>query len=727
MARLVWDETGSHYYETGISNGVLYVQNDDGTYQNGVVWNGITSVTENRSINRQVQVYTTESIYDSFYDYERVGITLEAYTYPRAFEQCEGNLLVSGFMSYEMQKRKKFGLCYKTKIGNDVSGNDCGFKIHIVYGCFANPSTKNYSTISDDLDAETFSWDINTTPIISYEGMRQTSIISFDSRDLTDNQIRMIEETLYGNDDTEARLPDPTEFIDMLWDAGLTWSKIQEYVDDETLETYKPIGSTISIDKWSDGTNSYEMPWIVADYEDDGSLILKSKYAIPTKGVAFDPPEALYYPSSSKSAGSYYVDIGDNYGGWDKTKSLYFNFTAALAARDQLCISGLNSINVDPTSAKSAYTYDQQGTTVKQTFTTSNNKVITYTQVAINYTKTTDHAYVRIANGAEGTLSSSATLYDVLSVSDYTAINSAWIKLLYKLVHTGNSSSNAYGLAFYDANKTYISGVNTTRTGSVGYGSEYEEVDIPSGAKYVRFTVLADETTYGTYAPKAVNGNSYATAYQPSGTSLGTAYPHAKNPSSSLVNYIDAVVNGSSNWPNSLTFRWLNKASNNSARTYFSRPDETGNHVDSGFVNGLSEDLQSILFDSSQRTYVAYTYSSGFKSLYSYNDKNSTAYIPSLTQMYCEELKTENVAIQYYEDLATKAGLEGKFQIGTSYNGLIEYALDNHNQPVMYRLRSSTGANGSDTFAVDSTGKIVTLAAKESSYVVVFIKIAKTV
>jgi hypothetical protein len=171
----------------------------------------------------------------------------------------------------------------------------------------------------------------------------------------------------------------------------------------------------------------------------------------------------------------------------------------------------------------------------------------------------------------------------------------------------------------------------------------------------------------------------------------------------------------------------LQPAGRTNSRTSFSRPNESGHFQNSGFLNGLSDELKSVIGLTSVTTYDAFAYVSGtLKQFDTSKQASMNAYIPSLSQIYSEELKPENTAIEYYKKLARSANNGGKFQRNISYSVLKEYALDNPSQAVTYRLRSSTGENASDTFAVDSTGKIIPLAAKESSYIVVFIRILKT-
>ena len=164
MAKIVWDKTGERLYETGVKNGVLYVQ-EGGTYGKGVAWNGLTAVTESPSGAEATPLYADDIKYLNLLSTEEFGATIEAYTYPDEFAACDGSAaLVDGVMIGQ-QARKTFGLCYRTTIGNDTNGNDYGYKLHIIYGALAAPSEKAYATINDSPEAITFSWEVTTTPV----------------------------------------------------------------------------------------------------------------------------------------------------------------------------------------------------------------------------------------------------------------------------------------------------------------------------------------------------------------------------------------------------------------------------------------------------------------------------------------------------------------------------------------------------------------------------------
>lgn len=210
MSKLVWDQTGEHFYETGVKNGVLYVQGENGTYPKGVAWNGLTAVTESPSGAEATALYADDIKYLNLLSNEEFGATIEAYTYPEEFAQCDGSASLGTGVSIGQQARKTFGLCYRTTVGNDTEGGDFGYKIHIIYGCLAAPSEKAYATINDSPEAITFSWEITTTPV-NVEGFKPTASIVIDSKKVTPEKLTAFEKIIYGDLDTEARLPLPDE------------------------------------------------------------------------------------------------------------------------------------------------------------------------------------------------------------------------------------------------------------------------------------------------------------------------------------------------------------------------------------------------------------------------------------------------------------------------------------------------------------------------------------
>ena len=210
MSKLTWDNTGERLFETGVKNGVLYPIQADGKYTNGVAWNGLISVTESPSGAEATALYADDIKYVNLLSNEEFGATIEAYTYPDEFAECDGSGTLAEGVTVGQQKRKVFGLCYKTTIGNDVDGNDHGYKLHLVYGCLAAPSEKAYSTINDNPDAITFSWEVTTTPV-NVTGFKPTSQITIDSTKVDQAKLTKIEDLLYGTAEKEPSLPLPDE------------------------------------------------------------------------------------------------------------------------------------------------------------------------------------------------------------------------------------------------------------------------------------------------------------------------------------------------------------------------------------------------------------------------------------------------------------------------------------------------------------------------------------
>lgn len=215
MAKLVWDQTGERYYETGVKQGVLYPMQEGGTYTKGVAWNGLTAVTESPSGAEATALYADDIKYLNLLSTEEFGCTIEAYTYPDEFAECDGSASLAAGVNIGQQKRKTFGLCYRTVLGNDVDNNDYAYKLHLVYGCLASPSEKAYSTINDSPDAITFSWEVTTTPV-AVTGFKPTACITIDSTKANAEKLTALEAILYGATETEARLPLPDEIATLM-------------------------------------------------------------------------------------------------------------------------------------------------------------------------------------------------------------------------------------------------------------------------------------------------------------------------------------------------------------------------------------------------------------------------------------------------------------------------------------------------------------------------------
>lgn len=215
MAKIVWDQIGERFYETGVKNGVLYVQDDEGNYGNGVAWNGLTAVTESPSGAEATALYADDIKYVNLMSAEEFGATIEAYTYPDEFEACDGSASLMAGVSIGQQPRKAFGLCYKTVVGNDVQGNALGFKIHLIYGAKAAPSERAFQTINDSPEAITFSWELTTTPV-NVSGFQPTANLVIDSTKVAPEALAKIEAKLFGTESEEPTLLLPDEVVALM-------------------------------------------------------------------------------------------------------------------------------------------------------------------------------------------------------------------------------------------------------------------------------------------------------------------------------------------------------------------------------------------------------------------------------------------------------------------------------------------------------------------------------
>lgn len=216
--KLKWDETAEHLYETGVDHCVLYKQAANGTYPKGVVWNGITGITESPSGAESNPLYADNIKYLDLRSAEEYGATVEAYTYPEEFEECDGTKEIAPGVTVGQQNRTSFGLSYRTQLGNDVQYENYGYKLHIIYGATASPSEKGYQTISDSPEAISFSWELSTTPVkSSVEGIKPTASLTIDSTRVDPDKLAELEQILYGtpagsgSEAVEARLPLPDE------------------------------------------------------------------------------------------------------------------------------------------------------------------------------------------------------------------------------------------------------------------------------------------------------------------------------------------------------------------------------------------------------------------------------------------------------------------------------------------------------------------------------------
>lgn len=216
MSRLIWDNVGEKTYETGLDRGVLYPMNiETNAYDKGVPWNGLSKVSEKPSGAESTDIYADNIKYLNLISAEKFGATVEAYTYPDEFAVCDGTAEPAPGMIIGQQTRKVFGLSYRTLVGNDVAGQEYGYKIHCIYGAVASPSEKGYQTVNESPEAITFSWEVNTTPV-PVTGFKPTASVIIDSTKVSKEALTAIEAILYGSDGTEARLPLPDEIAGII-------------------------------------------------------------------------------------------------------------------------------------------------------------------------------------------------------------------------------------------------------------------------------------------------------------------------------------------------------------------------------------------------------------------------------------------------------------------------------------------------------------------------------
>lgn len=224
MPRIKWLETGKKIYETGVDKGVLYPISEDGTYSKGVAWNGLTKVGENPSGAEPTALWADNVKYLNLMSAEEYGATIEAYTYPDEFTECDGSKELAPGVYAGQQDRKVFGMSHRTLLGNDTKGTKYGYKLHLIYGALAAPSGKDYGTVNDNPNAITFSWEISTTPVpvTKIEGVKATATLVINSTKTDAAKLKAFEDILYGTDDTEPRLPLPDEVITIVGTSGTT-------------------------------------------------------------------------------------------------------------------------------------------------------------------------------------------------------------------------------------------------------------------------------------------------------------------------------------------------------------------------------------------------------------------------------------------------------------------------------------------------------------------------
>lgn len=219
MAKLIWDQIGEREFFTGVEKGVIYPLSSEGTYPAGAAWNGLISVTESPSGAEPTALWANNRKYGNLYSTEEFGGTIEAYTYPDEFGECNGEAELVAGVRLSQQKRNAFGLSYRNNIGNDVDGTSHGYVLHIVYGAMASPSEKAHTTINDSPEAETLSWEFTTTPV-DVTDFEPTSHISIRSTDVDATKLKALEDMLYGTTEAEAKLPMPDEIAEIIGEVA---------------------------------------------------------------------------------------------------------------------------------------------------------------------------------------------------------------------------------------------------------------------------------------------------------------------------------------------------------------------------------------------------------------------------------------------------------------------------------------------------------------------------
>lgn len=219
MSKLKWDQIGERLYETGVDKVVLFPMESTGQYGTGVAWNGISAVNESPSGAEPTALYANNGKYLNLISNEDFAATIEAFTYPDEFEECDGSKEIAPGVVIGQQKRKVFGLAYRTLLGNDVDGNDHGYKLHLVYGCLAAPSENNHSTVNDSPEAGTMSWSVSTTPV-EVADAKPTATVTIDSTKADKAKLKKLEDMLYGTEQAESKLPLPAEVITLMKDTA---------------------------------------------------------------------------------------------------------------------------------------------------------------------------------------------------------------------------------------------------------------------------------------------------------------------------------------------------------------------------------------------------------------------------------------------------------------------------------------------------------------------------
>ena len=222
MSKLIWDKVGERFYETGVDHVVLYVA-EGATYPKGVAWNGVTAINESPSGAEASPLYADNIKYLNMISAEELAVSIESYSSPEEFDECDGSKTAATGVTVGQQDRKMFGLAFRTILGNDTENNNHGYALHLIYGCLAAPSEKAHATVNDSPEPATLSWEVSTTPVnVDLDGFKPTASIEIDSTKADKTKLAALEAILFGSDDADARLPLPTEVIIMMKtdDAG---------------------------------------------------------------------------------------------------------------------------------------------------------------------------------------------------------------------------------------------------------------------------------------------------------------------------------------------------------------------------------------------------------------------------------------------------------------------------------------------------------------------------
>lgn len=242
MAPLTWDQVGERLFETGVDHGVLYIPDESGSYDLGVAWNGLVTVTESPSGAAANPQYADNIKYLNLIAAEEFGGTIDAFTYPEEFAQCDGTAVVEAGVTVGQQSRKVFGLSFRSRVGNDIDGTDHGYKLHMIYGAQAAPSDRAYGTINDQPAAISFSWTITTSPV-PVTDLKPTALVTVDSTKVDAAVLQDLEDILYGTGGVEARLPLPDEVIALF--GGTAPTKVR--LTDANAPTYDGATHVVTI------------------------------------------------------------------------------------------------------------------------------------------------------------------------------------------------------------------------------------------------------------------------------------------------------------------------------------------------------------------------------------------------------------------------------------------------------------------------------------------------